>query len=79
METLASAARTVMAQAFRAGIVADDVDENGDYKPAVDIVVPSVFDVSASQREARIAPAIAVTFRYAGAVHYATINFTMTF
>lgn len=79
METIASAARTVMTQAFRAGIVADDLDANGDYSPAVDIVVPSVFDVSDSQRKARIAPAIAVTFRYAGAVHYSVINYTMTF
>lgn len=79
METIASAARTVMQQAFRAGIVADDLDENGDYSPAVEITVPSVFDVTASQRKARIAPAITVRFRYAGAVHYATINYTMSF
>jgi hypothetical protein len=79
METIASAARTVMAQAFRAGIVAEDLDANGDYSPAVEITVPSVFDVTESQRKARIAPAISVRFRYAGAVHYTTINYTMTF
>lgn len=79
METIASAARTVMQQAFRAGIVADDLDENGDYLPAVEITVPSVFDVTASQRKARIAPAISVRFRYAGAIHYTTINYTMNF
>lgn len=79
MEQIASAARTVMSQAFRAGIVADDLDENGDYSPAVEITVPSVFDVSPSQRKARIAPAIPVRFRYAGAIHYCTINYTMTF
>jgi hypothetical protein len=38
-----------------------------------------VFDVPEAQRKARIAPAIAVRFRYAGAVHYTTINYTMTF
>lgn len=79
MEMLASAARTVMRQAERAGLIAQDLDENGDYAPAVTITVPSVFDVPASQRNARIAPAIAVTFRYAGAVHYTTVNYTMTF
>ena len=79
MEMLASAARTVMRQAARAGLIAQDLDENGDYAPAVTITVPSVFDVPASQRVARIAPAISVTFRYAGAVHYSTVNYQMTF
>jgi len=80
MQTLASAARTVMQQATRAGLIALDLDpETGDYAPAVEITVPSVFDVPESQRKARIAPAISVRFRYAGAVHYTTINYTMTF
>jgi len=38
-----------------------------------------VFSVPESQRKARIAPEIKVTFRYAGAVHYTTINYRMTF
>ncbi|TBZ81419.1 MULTISPECIES: DUF3383 family protein [Rhizobium] len=80
MQMIASAARTVMQQATRAGLIAQDLDpETGDYAPAVEITVPSVFDVPESQRKARIAPAIAVRFRYAGAVHYTTINYTMTF
>ncbi|MGV4796128.1 DUF3383 family protein [Rhizobium sp. F40D2] len=80
MQTIASAARTVMQQAIRAGLIAKDLDpETGDYAPAVEITVPSVFDVPESQRKARIAPAISVRFRYAGAVHYTTINYTMTF
>ena len=80
MQQLASIPRAIMAQAVRAGIVAEDLNpETGEYEPAVTITVPSVFDVAASQRKARIAPAIAVTFRYAGAVHYTTINYTMTF
>lgn len=80
MQTLASAARTVMQQATRAGLIAQDLDpETGDYAPAIEITVPSVFDVPESQRKARIAPAISVRFRYAGAVHYTTINYTMTF
>lgn len=80
MQQIASAARNVMAMAVRAGIVASDLDPaTGQYAPAFQITVPSVFDVTESQRKARIAPAIAVRFRYAGAVHYTTINYTMTF
>jgi len=80
MEQLASAARTVMRQAFRAGIIADDLNPvTGLYEPSVVITVPSVFDVPESQRKARIAPEITVTFRYAGAVHFTTIHYKMTF
>lgn len=80
MQVLASAARTVMQQAHRAGLIADDLNpETGDYEAAITYTVPSVFDVPASQRVNRIAPAIEVQFRYAGAVHYSTINYTMNF
>jgi hypothetical protein len=80
MQQLASVPRTVMAQAARAGIIAQDLNpETGEYEAAVRIEVPSVFDVPESQRKMRISPVIAVTFRYAGAVHYTTINYTMTF
>lgn len=80
MEQLASAARVVMRVASRAGLIADDLNpETGQYEPSVTYDVPSVFDVPASQRKARIAPAITVRFRYAGAVHYSTINYQMSF
>lgn len=80
MEMLASAARTVMQLATRAGLVAVDLDPlTGLYAPAVEYTVPSVFSVPESQRKARIAPNIEVKFRYAGAVHYTTINYQMTF
>ena len=80
MEQIASAARTVMQQATRAGLVALDLNPlTGDYEPAVEIIVPSVFDVPESQRKARIAPAITVRFRYSGAVHFSTIHYHMTF
>lgn len=80
MEMLASAARTVMKQAHRTGIIADDYNpETGLYEPAVEITVPSVFDVPESQRKARIAPEISVRFRYADAVHYVTIRYRMAF
>ncbi|GFO81224.1 MAG: hypothetical protein A49_08510 [Methyloceanibacter sp.] len=80
MEQLASAARTVMRQAVRAGLIAKDLNpETGEYEPAIIYEIPSVFDVPESQRKARIAPEIKVTFRYAGAVHYTTIHYHMTF
>ena len=80
MEILASGARTVMRMADRAGLIASDFNpETGDYEPAVEFFIPSVFDVPESQRVARIAPDIRVRFRYAGAVHYTTIHYTMTF
>lgn len=80
LQTIASAPRTVMQVASRAGLVADDLNPtSGAYEAAVVITVPSVFDVPESQRKARIAPAIQVRFRYAGAIHYVTINYQMTF
>lgn len=80
METLASGARTVMRMADRAGLIANDLDPaTGNYAPAVEFTIPSVFDVPESQRKARVAPEIAIRFRYAGAVHYTTINYRMTF
>lgn len=80
MEQLASGAREVMNIARQAGLIANDLDpETQEYAPAVEIIVPSVFDVPASQRKSRVAPAIQVRFRYAGAVHYTTVNYTMNF
>ena len=80
MELLASSARIVMGLADRAGLVAIDLDpETSEYAPNYTVEVPSAFDVPASQRVARVAPNIPVTFRYRGAVHYSTINYTMNF
>ena len=80
MQQLASVPRAVMQQGVRSGIVATDRNPTtGFYEPAFVITVPSVFDVPESQRKARISPVISVRFRYAGAVHYTTINYQMTF
>lgn len=80
MQQLASVPRQIMLQGVRSGIVAEDENpETGEYEPAFDIIVPSVFAVGESQRKSRISPKISVKFRYAGAVHYTTINYTMTF
>lgn len=80
LQLLASAPRMVMQVATRAGLIAQDLDPvTGDYAPAVEITVPSVFDVPESQRKARIAPAIQSRFRYSGAAHYTTVLYTMQF
>ena len=78
-EILALGASPEAVAAIRAGLIASDFDPTtGAYAPAIEYSVPSVFDVPASQRNARIAPAIAVKFRYAGPVHYTSINYTTT-
>ena len=80
MQLLASAPRQLMSIARSAGFVAQDLDpESGDFLASVEIIVPSVFDVTESQRQNRIAPPIQVRYRYAGAVHYTTVNYTITF
>lgn len=80
MQVLAGGVRTVMQAAVRAGLVANDLDpETGEYLPAVEITVPSVFDVPESQRAARIAPAIECRFRAAGAVHYAVVRYSVSY
>lgn len=80
MQMLAGAVRTVMQQAVRAKLVAEDLDPvTGEYAPSVVITVPSVFDVPESQRKARIAPAIECRFRASGAVHFTVVRYQMTF
>lgn len=80
MEILASAPRVVMGLADRAGLIAHDQDPNTtDYEPNFTVTVPSVFDVPAAQRKARVSPPIDTVFRYAGAVHYTTIRYEMQF
>lgn len=79
MRILAGAAEAVMVRARRAGIVADYEDEDGDFVPAFIVTPGDVDAISAAQRKARIAPPVTVTFRYAGAVHYSTINIFMRF
>jgi len=81
MELLASVPRKVTDIARNAGLIAeDDVDpDTGDFLPAVVITVPNVLTTTETQRKSRIAPAIEVSFRYAGAVHYTTVNYTISF
>lgn len=79
MRVLAGAAEAVMVRARRAGIVADYEDEDGDFVPAYTVTPGNVDAISAAQRKARVAPPVTVNFRYAGAVHYATVNISMRF
>lgn len=80
MQQLASVPRKIMEIARAAGLIADDLDEEtGEYKSSVEITVPKVQTTTETQRKARIAPAIAIKFRYAGAVHYSTVNYTIEF
>lgn len=80
MQQLASVPRKVMEIARNAGLIADDLnEETGEFQSSVVIDVPLVSSTTQTQRNARIAPAIAITFRYAGAVHYTTVNYKITF
>ena len=67
-------------RAFAAGIISDIEDaETGLRLPAFEIQVDDVANVPVAQRRNRIAPDIAVKFRYAGAIHYVTVSMTMQF
>lgn len=79
VEILASGVRAVMNRAVSAGLIADDRDDDDSLVPAYEITPTRVRNISAAQRRQRIAPPIAGKFRYAGAAHYATVAFTMTF
>ncbi|KQT52221.1 MULTISPECIES: DUF3383 family protein [unclassified Aureimonas] len=79
MAILAGACEAVMVRADRAGIVARYLDTNGDIQPSFIVTPGDVNAISAAQRKQRIAPATDVTFRYAGAVHYATVNISVEF
>jgi len=81
MEQLASVPRKVLSIAQNAGLIADDdVDvDSGEFLPAITVTVPNVLTTTETQRKSRIAPAIEITFRYAGAVHYTTVNYTISF
>lgn len=79
VEILASGVRAVMNRAVNAGLIAEDFDDDGNLLPAYEITPTRVASISAAQRRQRIAPPISGLFRASGAVHYATVSFTMTF
>lgn len=79
VEILASGVRAVMNRAVDAGLIAEDFDDDGNLLPAYEITPTRVQAISAAQRRQRIAPPISGLFRAAGAAHYASVAFTMTF
>ena len=80
MEIIASAIREVMNSARRAGLIAaDENPTTGEFEDAVQIDVPDVLAVPEAQRKNRVSPNFQVRFRYAGALHYVTVNYSMTF
>lgn len=79
VQILASGVEAVMNRAVDAGLIANDFDDEGELLPAYTITPTRVRNISAAQRRQRIAPPISGSFRYAGAAHYATVAFTMTF
>jgi hypothetical protein len=79
IEILVSGVRAVLDRAYIAGLIADFEDENSELQPAYDIQVERVEAIPAAQRRQRIAPVIDARFRYAGAVHYCSARFLMTF
>lgn len=72
-----AACERVLHRAYASGAITEYTDDNGDVHPWY-IETKRVVDVSAAQRRQRIAPAIKITFRYTNAIHYATIEYIMT-
>lgn len=79
MAQLAQGAERVLARAFTAGAIAEDLDNDGEYSPAYTVTVPDVFTISEAQRKNRIAPPIEIMFRSAGAVHFVTVNIQQSY
>lgn len=73
-QQIATAVKTVLDRAFTAGIIADDVNADGDAVSAYTINAPRVSSISAALRANRIAPAPQFCFRLAGAIHYVMVD-----
>ena len=69
----------VMNIAQAAGLIADTIDDQGKYRRAYEIAPARVEDQTVARRRQRIGPPITVRFRYAGAIHYVTVNVIVTF
>jgi len=78
LNTLVQGVQAVLGRARTAGLITPYENTDGD-TINWSLSVPRVATVAAAQRRQRIAPAIAVSFRYSGSVHYATVNYSMTF
>ena len=80
MEILVGGVREVLDTAVRAGWIDSSEDpDTGEYLPEYEITYTDVDDLPEAQRKSRIAPTITANFRYAGAIHYASVQFNMSF
>jgi hypothetical protein len=66
-------------RAIAAGVLADDIGDDGLTVKAYEIAVDDVLALPASQRRNRIAPDIKANLHPAGAVHYASITMTLKY
>ena len=80
LDQIASGPKDVMEVAKRAGIVKREVNDlTGEYEQNIRINIPAISTLTDAQVASRVAPAITLQFKYAGAVHYSTIKFIMEF
>lgn len=81
LEELVGVVQTVLERARIAGfLAADDIDKvTGELMPPYKIATENILAITDSQRRQRVAPAIRAYFRYAGAIHYATIDYEIRF
>lgn len=80
MQILVGAVEGVLRRAVIAGAIGTVIDPNtGAVLPEYELRTERIADVPATQRRQRIAPPIDASFRYAGAVHYASVRFLMRF
>lgn len=78
INTLAQGVNAVLGRAQAAGLITSFENTDGNIVEW-SLEVPRVASVSAAQRRQRIAPTITALFRYSGAVHWARVDFTMSF
>jgi hypothetical protein len=78
MEILVNQVRLALQQGVNNGLLAANFDDDGNLLDAYEVSVPNVLTVSEANRAARIAPPISFTARLSGAVHFATVNGTVT-
>lgn len=78
MEILLAQVRLALQQGVKNGLLAPQIDDDGNIVDAFEVSAPSVLTASEANRSARIAPTITFTARLAGAVHRVQINGTVT-
>jgi hypothetical protein len=68
-----------MRRAFAAGIIAPQINDDGDLVPEFEVTADDPANVPVSQRRNRIAPDIQVVARLAGAIHFASVSMTLKY